>query len=180
MAVSPPIAIMAGMLILRTEHWLRVGAGFGLLLLLATQEKLCPWVLTPPSETPSDAVDASAAPPDAPAPAEDADPSRDARTKRKAPPLPLLLPDATAPRWPAFFGDVSVDHVISARNGVVACGFNRPPPAPAPSPAAVVSTWRRLDTALLDFLPARPATARRVPAHPALGTTLLRTGPPRV
>jgi hypothetical protein len=168
---------MGGMLTIRAEYWLRVGAGLGLLLLLATQEKVCPWLHLAANDAATDAVDAGGDQTTPPDPRQRTE--SDAESKSEAPPLPLLLPDATAPRWPAVFGDVSVDHVTSARDGVVACGARGPVHGGAPLPAITRPAWHALNEPEIVTPAPRRARAHGNLRDPAICTSILPIGPPR-
>jgi hypothetical protein len=147
---------MGGMLRLRADKWMRVGAGFGFVLLLAVQEKVCPWLTTPPAPAPQNS---------------DSQPGQ----KKSRPVLPVILPDTAAPR---LQNAGTPGPSITARDGVVSCGQQSPttpPSADVPAPAS--AGWRQLQT------PAACATAPltlrwETPRDPAVRTALRRTGPP--
>jgi hypothetical protein len=50
LALSAARAIIRWMLSPRADKLLRLSSGLGLLVLLAAEEKVCPWLVTPPSE----------------------------------------------------------------------------------------------------------------------------------
>lgn len=169
---------MARMLSFRLDKWLRVGAGLGLLLLLAAQEKVCPWAWRLPE---SGARDSAEAPVPSPA-SSDAEDADSPERKDKPRVLPYLLPDATAPRWPAAWNQVTVRQTIGARDGVVSCGKRDPARQDKPDHSAAgcdAASWRRfLRTQHGDW--AIPLAARVVVGDPAIRTSISRTGPPRV
>jgi hypothetical protein len=166
------------MLTLRVVKWLRLSAGLGLLLLLAAQQKVCPWVFKVTGDKPTESAEAESAPlPTAPDADSDAD---DARTNKRT--LPHLLPDATAPRWPASAHQSTARQVTGARDGVVSCGEREPSRDPRTfgHPAcAVVPPWLDLRAAWLER---RVPIVTRSTVHrdPALHSAINRTGPPRV
>ncbi len=161
---------MTGMLTLRADKWVRIGAGGALLLLLLAQQKLCPWLLAPPA--PADP---------APAEADTATANEDKEEQqRQAARLPHLLPDAAAapaPRWSASWDADRHRATTGWHEGVVACG---PRDQGAP-PTVAVSDEFNWHVFLCPVAPAQRASlvAGHVPAiHAVLITTILRTGPP--
>ncbi len=157
--------------VFRFEMPARLGAAGGLLLLLIVQQKLCPWPIAtreaqPPEEPARDVVPLGGDDADAPAPA-----------KRPVPPPPLyIVPDAPAPRWAALWSDAAARLAVGWHDGVVSCGPPRPKvdSAPALLSSATPRAWNCLDA----FITARAVAPPRSPCHPALGTCLVRTGPP--
>jgi hypothetical protein len=151
----------------RTNDWLRMAAGFGLVLLLAAQQKLWPSAVVPAAR---------------PAGSEDGDPRQPNRGgqphKRAAQPLPYLLPDTPAPRWPAAWNHASLRQIDNWRDGVLACGQrdSTSHPGPAVDAADARLAWHCfLETGtvpqtvpLADFLP--PGAAKLTDISP--------TGPP--
>lgn len=150
----------------RADNWLRVGSGVALLLLLAAQEKVCPALLRAPRPV--------AQPADTPT-----GPSKP--KKRAAPVLPHIVPDATAPRWPAAMSiQTAFRLALGDRDGTPAGGRQR----------LLVSD--DLGVVVADSAPGgcrfdnRPApdtvlpspTIGTVPRDPALGASIDRRGPP--
>lgn len=131
LAVRHGVAIVAGMLTFRADKWLRIGAGLGLVLLLAAQEKVWPWALrAAPAESDVEPRQPQPAPPTDPAS------SSDAEKKPTKVLLPHLVPDATVPRW-AVARDLTLRSTApGARDGVVARGprdtIHGPAVAPRP------------------------------------------------
>ena len=163
---------MTGMFTMRMDKWVRVGSGFGLLLLLLAQEKVCPWLLATPGKS---KPNTHAATP----PSSEADRTQKKQDKKN---LPHVLPDAPAPRWPASWSQTTLRQTTGARDGVVSRGRRDS----APSRSAWASNvggdrwaWHRL------LEPVEPvgmlqSTARSsVPVDPAVRTCISRTGPPR-
>lgn len=164
---------------MRVDKGLRIGAGVGLLLLLAAQGKFCPWLTAPPPEPQADgerpgAGGAPAAPDAAAAPGAPAEGRKPAKPR-----LAHLLPDTAAPRWPASWSQVVIRQAAGARDGVISQGQRDPgAPVAAALPAAAGGDWHRLQR------PAGPenvilaATARRSPPETHFQTVIQRTGPP--
>lgn len=163
--------MMFGMPSLRVDKWMRVGAGFGLLLLLAAQEKVCPWLLAPPSES-----DPNAAAPQPPQPDGDEGPG-----KRGAKRLPYVLPDATAPRWPAAWNQTTLRQTTGWHDGVVSCG-QRDPSAGGSAPVQGTRPDRWAWHCFLQPVQPRGLIERLdsavTPTDPAVRTSISRTGPP--
>lgn len=156
---------------LRVNKWMRVGAGFGLLLLLAAQEKLCPWLLTPPSES-----DPNAAGPQRPQPDADEEPR-----KRGAKHLPYVLPDATAPRWPATWKQITLRQTTGWHDGVVSCGERNPSTggsAPVQGTPADPWAWHCFLQPVQPRGLIQPLDSAVTPVDPAVRTSISRTGPP--
>ncbi len=157
---------MPRMLSLWTDRLARVGSGLGLLLLLAAQENVCPWLIPQPIQTPT------------PVPAREQ--STD-HPKRHKPILPLVLRDAPPRPKPVGWAHATLRHTYGDRDGVVSCGPrdaespNAGPPVAWSNPLA----WHALQ------LPAEPVTVRLSPDDqrampaPALHTCITPTGPPR-
>jgi hypothetical protein len=157
------------MLALRVDKWLRVGSGFALLLFLVAQEKVCPWLVNPAGKA-------------APRPrATTSDPTR-TPDKREKPPVPLLLADAPAPRWPASWAQTTLRQPTGARDGAVGRGpRDHATGQSAPLPAAVGDTlaWHRFQQPLAALDSRLPLRNSCSPVDPAVRTCLCRTGPPR-
>ena len=157
-----------------TDKLARVVGSLTLLLLLAVQEKVCPSLLTPP--TPADPQCQTDA---------ESNPADEGESKPKAAPLSLIsaLPDVMPVRWPAIPTRGSLEETAGRHSGAFARGPLSPPtdhgqqaPAPAHAP------WPHWPTMLRPPATAEvvtPQVAIRPAADPALGTVLLRTGPPR-
>jgi len=161
---------MGEMFALRMDKSLRVATGLGLLLLLAAQEKVCPWLVTPPKPADKGAADPAARP----------DGKQDTRKKAKTR-LPYLLPDAVAPRRPAACSEASSRIIDRARDGIVSCGHRDPYAGDdfAANPPYDPCAWHC-------FLePSVPANAQPgeilalPPQNLAMQTAIQRTGPPR-
>lgn len=163
---------MAGMLTLRADKCVRLATGCGLFLLLAAQERVCPWVGQAPPAPPSEAAPKGVAP-DQP----------DGQRKRPARRLPLLLPDtlAPAPRWSAATNQMVFRVTIGWHDGVVTRGPQKPPASPTATDEGLAADrwwWHRFleldDTGVLlcEEQSAGPAS------NPAIGTVIARTGPP--
>ena len=153
-----------------TDKLVRIAGSFTLLLLLAVQEKACPWLLIPPTpvERQTDA---------------DSDPTDESEGgKSKSAPLSLItaLPDVMPARWPAMPTRGSLEETAGWRSGTFARGPLSPPAdqsqqAPAHAPWPCWPTTLR-PTASGELV--RPLVAVQPEIDPALGTVLLRTGPP--
>ena len=174
------------MLTLRMDKWLRVGAGCSVLLLLTAQQKLCPWLVDPPESTEAQSAKtkphilfdfltarASDPPPD------------EEPAKRTSPRLPYLLPDSAAatPRWSVSWNAAALRPAAGWRDGIVSCGGPRPERGSSTQAAADVVglAWH------VFLAPAEPvgvftscSAASLTRVHPAVGNSILRTGPPRV
>lgn len=139
----------------RSDKWLRIGAGVGLLL-VAAQEKLCPWLANPPP----DPIQAKAPP------------------KRQ---LPYLQVDTAAPRRPAACLQSAARDAEGRREGIVSRGPQESSAVSIPAPPVDLDvTWHalaRLDGSRIDVV-ASPVFRPLV--HNSLATSILRTGPPRV
>jgi hypothetical protein len=155
------------MLSLRTDKWVRVGCGLGILLLLAAQEQFCPWLSNPPQQQ------KGAEPP----PGEAQKPN-----KRPKPDLSLVLRDTLPPPKPAAWAQTTLRQAIGARDGVVSCGLRNPPVASnAPLAAGeILPGWHSLQMPLAAGSVINPCNSRVPPPHPAVYTCITRTGPPRV
>ncbi|MBK9127556.1 MAG: hypothetical protein IPM13_07115 [Phycisphaerales bacterium] len=159
--------------VFRFEMPARLGAAGSLLLLLVVQQKLCPWPIAtrepqPPEEPARDVV---------PLGADDADAGAPVPAKRPIPPPPLyIVPDAPAPRWAALWSDAAARLAVGWHDGVVSCGPPSPKceASPALLPPAAPRAWTHLEAFVTEGAVAPPCS----PCHPALGTCLVRTGPP--
>lgn len=156
----------------RADKLLRLTAGLGLLLMLAAEEKVCPWLLAPPvdadapgSTTPADATDNSS---------QDADPN----------PEPLswvgCLPDAAPPARVASLARMwIIEQGMDRHAGVIACGPVRPPRTHT-LPAYLLVDTRGCPTrpplSLDEF--ARTAVSLPRSANPAMGTAITIHAPP--
>jgi hypothetical protein len=159
------------MFTLRLDKSLRVACGFGLLWLLVVQEKLCPWLLTPPSESDSAAITPGSAPQ-----------ARPASDKRPKPRLPHILPDTPIPRWPVGWLQQTLRQAVGDRDGVVSCGQQNPgsrSSEPAPAADANLLGWRRFQCLVQMAGPVSSGTASSPHVDPAVRTCICRTGPPR-
>ncbi len=160
------------MLTFRLQKWLRVSAGLSLFVLLAVQEKVCPW-----TRAASPASDIGS-------PASHEDPattnSDESESNEEAAFVPHVLPDTAAPRWSANAGHVALRQIIGARDGVQSCGRQRP------ESSAPVSAAKTFSTLADAFRLRRCAFAPRVPDHfiaghptdPSVGNAILPCGPP--
>ncbi len=166
---------MDEMLTLQVDKWLRVGAGFGLLLLLGAQQKLCPWLSHPPSEAEGRVAEAKGS----------HDDEGQSPGKREPKRLPYLLTDTPAPdpRRPAAWNQATLRKTIGWHDGVVSCGEQNPSSgaSPADQPAIANSpAWHRFQQ------PVEPARLPRRPVcptvliDPAVRTSISRTGPPLI
>lgn len=154
--------IMRSMSNVRADKLLRVACGLGLLVLLATYENAWP-ALRRPVEVKQQRAGGKK------------------KTRKPAPPLPCLLPDAAAPRWPATWDEARPHRVTGWHDGIVSCGQRSP--AGGGSSGSHTATFDPL--AWHRFLePAAPAelaaafAALTPPVDPALQTVISRTGPP--
>ena len=174
LAVGGHPGIMTGMLTSRADKWTRIAIGLNLLLLLVAQQKLCPWLMTPPREAKPD-------PPDT-----HQNQSHDDRTDPEKPSndLPFLLPDteAPAPRWPASWNQARLRQTTGWHDGVVSCGELDPSESHSPTAEASLPdrwAWHRF------LLPVEPCGLSPRPVgptlttDPAVRTSISRTGPPR-
>jgi hypothetical protein len=176
------------MLTLRVDKWLRVGAGCGVLLLLVAHQKLCPWLVDPPTSIEAESAKTKPHHRFDFLPVRLADPLPDDEepAKHTLPWLPYLLPDSAAvtPRWPVSWNVVALRPAAGWRDGIVSCGGLRPGvrglSAQTPIDAADLA-WHVFLT------PAEPAgfsTSQHITCltlvHPAVGSSIVRTGPPRV
>jgi hypothetical protein len=154
------------MLSLRTDKWVRVGCGLGILLLLAAQEQFCPWLSNPPQQQPG------------------ADPPPGAAkkpNKRPKPDLSLVLRDTPPLSKPAAWAQTTLRQTIGDRDGVVSSGLRNPPVVGGASLAvgAVLPGWHDLQTPLATGSVIKLRDSRVPPPHPAVYTCITRTGPPR-
>jgi hypothetical protein len=159
------------MFILRLDKSLRVACGVALLWLLVVQEKLCPWLLTPPSEPDSSAVAPGSAPR-----------ARPASEKRPKPRLPHILPDTLIPRWPAGSLQQTLRQAGDDRAGVVSCGQQHPggrSSVPVTAADADLLGWRRFQCCVQVTGPVLPGGGLSPHVDPAVQTCICRTGPPR-
>jgi hypothetical protein len=156
------------MFILRLDKSLRVACGVGLLGLLVVQEKLWPWLLTPP-DPPKPSVTA-------PSPVGQT-PGTD---KRPSPGLPYILPDTPLSRWPAGCFDQTLRYAAGDRDGVVSCGQQNPKSGTTALSAADADAgaWRRFQC-LSGALRVVEGTAPPLGVIPAVRTCISRTGPPQ-
>ena len=159
---------MLGMFTLRLDKSLRVACGAGLLWLLVVQEKLCPWLLTPPDQPKPAIASGSAAHP------------QPAHDKRAKPRLPHIVPDTPLSRWPAGWFHHTLRQIAGDRDGVVSCGPQNPSTTERPPAAgADLPTWHRfqcLSEAVGSVLHATPLAG----VDRAVRTCISRTGPPHV
>jgi len=161
------------------DKLVRLSAGAGLVLLLAAEQKVCPWLLHPPAKA---RVGGGQTQPAHPARADQGPAERTAAPQRPKPePLSLIsaLPQALPARW-SWSADGAIWQELSGhRDGVVVCGPLRPSPAPSTqgTPANFPS-WRLLDGQPPVVRAAEPRQAAGRIADPAIATLLLRTGPP--
>jgi len=157
---------------MRVDKWTRLACGLGLVLLVAAQEKVWPWLVEVP---PAPRQDARA--PSVPAAPADDDHAGEPEKKAK-PPLPHVVPDAPVPRWPAGWAEGTARDTLSVRDGVVSRGprAGGHPHAPVGDFHRARATWR----ALAGDAPAPDVAA--CPAEPmpdrVLSTCIRRTGPP--
>ena len=169
---------MNGMLALRTEKWVRISSGLGLLLLVVAQEKVGPSMQVAVAGPQADLARKNASAND-PAGTESkpGDPASKSDEKDK-PVLPHLVPDVSAPRWPVSWGETAHRLVLRPRDGV-----DGPRLLPQNSDAALLliggESW-----GWYCFLPTlehrgiRPLLTWVPSPDPALRTTLCYTGPP--
>jgi hypothetical protein len=178
---------------LRADKLIATGCGVGVLLLLAAQEKAWPWLITPSTQPgAAAALPVAGTPPaadrDVPtgcpaeAPAGVPGPGPRSPAKPARPPLALssVLPDAIAARWAGPLARAVREERIGRCEEVTARGPLHPGSAgPDELPAAdwpppwLAGPWQPVAGGLR---PGGPAHAFR---HPALGTSLSETGPPR-
>ena len=143
----------------RLDNWLRVACGACPLWLLVVQEKLWPWLLSPPVPA------ASARLPGKPLP------------KSK---LPYVVPDTLQSRWSATESQHGLRH-SGNRDGVVSCGQQRPNSSDSPDvTGADLAGWQHLQCRI-QTVGAIPAPARAPRGqHSAVRTCISITGPPQV
>ena len=175
---------MGGMLKTWADKLVRISAGVALLLLLAAEEKVCPWLLVPPTQPDASqgAVDAGTLP-EAPLPGDDTagDQSPDESSRR---PLSLsgLFPDVVPARRTSNVDRAAFEEAIGRREGTVACGpLHVTHGADQFAPPALtrpIAAWRAalLPQPLLGAAVARDGL--RTIRDPAIQTILLQTGPP--
>jgi len=143
------------------DRGLRLCAALGVLFLAAAQERVCPWLTTVEPPPRADGTSAPAAPDD---------PTGEA----PRPTLTSFLPDIVAPRRAVSHAAASLHADRRHDAGAVAGAPLTPVVAVAEAEAVVRPALPRLEYAWA--VPVGPAAAAR-PA--AVGTAILRTGPPR-
>jgi hypothetical protein len=161
--------IIYGMLAMRVDKWLRVGSGLVLLLFVVAQEKVCPALVNPAGKATPRSRANTTDPPRTPG-------------KREKTPVPLLLADAPAPRWPASWAQTTLRQTTGARDGIVSCGpRDSVTGQPAPPLAATGDSlaWHRFQQPLAALDSILPLRDSRTPVDPAVRACLHRTGPPR-
>lgn len=159
---------MLGMFTLRLDKSLRVACGVGLLWLLVVQEKLCPWLLTPPDQPESAVAAGSAAKPP---------PTRDKRAK---PRLPHILPDTPLSRWPAGWFHHTLRQTPGDRDGVVSCGQQHPSPTERPPAVGGDGLAWQCFQCPSEMVGLVLHVALRADVDPAVRTCISRTGPPHI
>ncbi len=154
------------MLSLRTDKWLRVGCGVGLLLLLAAQERVCPWLSSPQ-------------PPQQEGPKPAANSSKKTENKRPRPVLSLVPSDAPMPSKPAAWAQSTARLAAGERDGVVSSGLQKPKTRIAAAINLAATDWHALQSPLEtgDWL--QLANHQKPPPNPAVGRCIIPTGPPR-
>lgn len=158
------------MLAFRVDRWVRIVAAAGLLCLLIAQQKLCPWLASPPHQP-----EPRTATPPTDVPAEDP-----AAQKSATRPLPYLLPGTcvTAPRLGGVFDQTAQRQGTGWHDGVVSCGPREPQAAPDVPAAPPGSTWRDLQClAVLPWIDGAQTDVVHLD-QPAIGSVIQRTGPP--
>jgi hypothetical protein len=143
---------------------LRIASGLSLLLLVATEEKVCPWLVSEPLESDS-----------APQPTE---PTGDPAEPPELPPLLAgnTLPDALAPRWGVETVARNSTAPIIGSGAAVPSGDDGAPREPAPIAAATVPAPRRTPLGTAE----QTCTAFDDAGPPAaLLSSITPTGPPR-
>jgi|GEM_PF-6779528 len=152
------------MLNLRADKTTRVACSLAVLLLLALQEKVWPWLLA----APADGRTADTQP-------EQQRSSSTKKTKR----LPHIVPDAAAPRWTSGWAQAALRLAVGARDGVVSCGSRRPATGEQGSAALPADCtwagWLKRSDGVVILLTAQVSCDFR---DPAVHIVLLRTGPP--
>lgn len=148
-----------------TADVLRIASGLSLLLLVATEEKVCPWLVSQPVE--SDAAPQPSKPPADPAEPEELPPLLAGNT----------LPDALAPRWGVETVARNSTAPIIGAGAAVAAGNGGTPGASPPIFTADLSTPRPAFQPVTGLPGREPAPARL--SHRALLTSITPTGPPR-
>jgi hypothetical protein len=101
---------MPRMLSLWADKLARVGSGLGLLLLLAAQENVCPWLIAQPATPPATPVSENP----------------NEQPKRPKPSLPLVLRDAPPRPKLAGWAHATMRQACGDRDGVVSCGSRNP------------------------------------------------------
>jgi hypothetical protein len=151
------------------DRCVRMGAGLGLLLLLAAQEKVCPWLVTPPVEPERGTGAAPAAPGNEPKP-----------HKRGKTSLPHLLPDTPTLRRSAATSQTTVRQTAGARDGVVSCGRRNPAPVGGSSTLAGSDPcgWHLLLEPIRPGKWVLPPVRDFRPMDAAVRTCIRPTGPP--
>jgi hypothetical protein len=168
---------MSGMPSLRVDKWLSVGAGFGLLLLLSAQQRLCPWLTaTPPAEPGTEATPARGA--------QDAPDTADRTPRKRAyPRLPYLLPgsNTATPRSTAGWSQAALRLRNGWHDGVCSCGPQQPLIGASTAPVAIPPDRLAWHCFQQLATPAVAVTQRteRGSTDPAVATAIARTGPPR-
>jgi len=170
LAAGSRLGIMREMLSLRTDRCVRVGAGLGLLLLLAAQEKACPWLVTAPVK-PERGTGAAPAPPGN-------EPKPHKRAKKS---LPHLLPDTPTLRRSAATSQITLRQTAGARDGVVSCGQRDPLSAGGNSATLAGGDpygWQLLLGAMRPAGWVLPPARDFRPMDAAVRTCIRPTGPP--
>ncbi|MBU0637920.1 MAG: hypothetical protein KKB50_03580 [Planctomycetes bacterium] len=151
-----------------TNDLMRITSGLGLLLLLAVQEKVCPWLSAPEEATPQVAQI-------------EGPPTEDEESPKPEPvTLAGALPDAMLGRW-SWCSDAALAQISSAEyGGTVACGSRGPARPAVALPPAAEPAYRSLLGPLVPVGYATSTAARQLtPKNVAFGTSISTNGPPR-
>jgi hypothetical protein len=167
-----PSGIVDRMLPTRVDKWLRFATSCGLLLLLVAQQKVCPWLTTPPVV--EEAAGPATPPPATPADNTGAPPDESERAPQF---VPYVLSDPPTLRWPAAWSTATARETAGWHDGITASGQLHPTPTPDAAPDV---DWTA------GFRAARPTDDRveAVADPPArilptcLLSTVFPTGPP--
>jgi len=157
------------------DNVVKISGGLAVLLLVAAEEKVCPWFVSPPSATRKTTNSAASGTTAPPAPVEKPTPTKSA-------PLTVLsaLPDAVLARWPGGPNRALPAETEAWHDGTVARGPVQPPPAERPAAAErPLPSWLRFHILFPAVAATVPLTDWSPACDPALRSVLQRTGPPR-
>ncbi|MBK9120727.1 MAG: hypothetical protein IPM18_14195 [Phycisphaerales bacterium] len=158
-----------GMLSTRLDHWLRLGSGLGVLLLVAAQERVLPrWA----SEPAQPAHPVQQIPFENDLPGGEPPPSEHSNDLG----FPQIMPDCTVPRAAAGGLHAAWRMTLGDRAGVVVSGPRDGYSGCAALEAVTAASWRALQVAIVWQAPTAPVQGPI--RDPAILRTITRTGPP--